>query len=83
MTQYLMSFRTLTQAQRASRLLERAGYTVTIRRIPANLSVSGCGYAVALRNRVSEAVFLLKEKGMWTGKLFRKEENGEYREVLP
>ena len=83
MTQYLISFRTLTQAQRAARLLERAGHTVTLRRIPANLSVSGCGYALALRNRVNEAVSLLKDRGLWTGKLFRREENGEYREVLP
>ena len=83
MRQYLITFRTLTQAQRAARLLERAGFTVTIRRTPAALSVSGCGYALALRKGVPEASRLLKERGLWTGKLFRLEENGEYREVLP
>ncbi len=83
MTHYLITFRTLTQAQRASRLLERAGYTVTIRRTPANLSRSGCGYALSLRRGVSEANELLKKNGLWTGRLFRREEDGEYREVLP
>ncbi len=83
MTQYLISFRTLTQAQRAARLLERTGYTVTLRRIPANLSVSGCGYALTLRTRVSEAAVLLKERGLWTGKLFRREDSGDFREVMP
>ena len=83
MTQYLITFRTLTQAQRAARLLERAGYTVTIRRAPAKLSVSGCGYAAALRKRAFEAVELLRGHGLWTGKPPRLEENGDYREVLP
>ncbi len=81
MTQYLITFRTLTQAQRASRLLERAGFTVTIRRTPADLSRSGCGYALNLRRGAFEATQLLKENRLWTGKLFRREENGEYREV--
>ncbi len=83
MTQYLITFRTLTQAQRAARVLERAGYTVTIRRAPAKLSVSGCGYAIALRKQVTQAAQFLKERDLWTGKLFRLEEDGEYREVLP
>ena len=83
MTQYLITFRTLTQAQRALRVLERAGYTVTLRRAPAKLSASGCGYAVALRKQANQAAQLLKERGLWTGKLFRLEEGGEYREVLP
>ena len=83
MTQYLITFRTLTQAQRAARLLERAGLTVTIRRIPADLARSGCGYAVSLRRGVSEASELLKRNGLWTGRLFRREDDGDYREVLP
>ena len=81
MTQYLISFRSLTHAQRAARLLERSGLTVTIRRTPAGLSRSGCGYAIALRKRAAEAVALLKEQQLFTGKLFRREEDGEYREV--
>ncbi len=83
MTQYLITFRTLTQAQRAARLLERAGYTVTIRRTPAGLSASGCGYAINLRRGVPEATEMLKRNGLWTGRLFRREQDGEYREVMP
>jgi hypothetical protein len=83
MTQYLITFRTLTQAQRAARILERAGYTVTLRRTPAGLSRSGCGYALNLRRGAAEAAELLKTNGLWTGRLFRREEDGEYREVLP
>ena len=83
MTQYLITFRTLTQAQRAARLLERAGYTLAIRRIPAELSRSGCGYGVTLRRSAYEAAELLKTNGLWTGKLFRREGEEPYREVLP
>ena len=81
MTQYLISFRSLTHAQRAARLLERAGLTVTVRRTPAGLSQSGCGYAVALRKRAAEAVALLRERQLFTGKLFVLDESGEYREA--
>ena len=83
MRQYLITFHTLTQAQRASRLLERSGYTVTLRRTPQNLRQSGCGYALALRRDVWEACELLKQNGLWTGKLFSREDGGEYREVRP
>ena len=81
--QYLITFKTLTQAQRAARLLERAGHTVSIRRIPADLSRSGCGYAVTLRKAAYDAVELLKANGLWTGKLFRREGEEPFREVLP
>ena len=81
--QYLITFKTLTQAQRAARLLERAGYTVSIRRAPADLSHSGCGYAITLRKSAYEAVELLKNSGLWTGKLFRREGAEAFREVLP
>ena len=53
------------------------------RRIPADLARSGCGYAVSLRRGVSEASELLKRNGLWTGRLFRREDDGDYREVLP
>ena len=80
---YLITFKTLTQAQRAARLLERAGYTLSIRRVPADLSRSGCGYAVTLRKAAYDAVALLKANGLWTGKLFRREGEEPFREVLP
>ena len=83
MMQYLITFHTLTQAQRASRLLERNGYTVTLRRTPGNLRQGGCGYALALRRDAREAAELLKRNGLWTGKLFAHEGEGEYREVRP
>jgi len=81
--QYLITFKTLTQAQRASRLLERAGHTVSIRRVPPDLSRSGCGYAITLRKSAYDAVERLKTNGLWTGKLFRREGEGAFQEVLP
>ncbi len=81
--QYLITFKTLTQAQRAARLLERAGYTLSIRRVPPDLSRSGCGYAITIRKSAYDAVELLKNSGLWTGKLFRREGEEPFREVLP
>ena len=43
---YLLMFRSLTYAQRGARLLERAGVTATITRMPRSAAVRGCSYAV-------------------------------------
>jgi hypothetical protein len=81
MTQYLITFRSLTHAQRAARLLERRGITATLIRAPQGLSSSGCAYAVTLHGRAEEALSLLKNSQIRVGKLFRRGEDGSYAEV--
>ena len=78
---YLILCRSLTYAQKAAAALERRGISCGIVKAPQRLRDRGCGYALTLSRRFSEAVDLLREKQLLTGRLFRREENGEYREV--
>lgn len=81
MAQIWVTFRSLTHAQRASRILERKGYTSVISRIPQGLSPKGCGYALILRRKSREALRLLEGEGIPIGMIFEKSESGEFREV--
>lgn len=81
MTQYLIMCRSLTNAQRSAKLLERSGITAVVIKAPQGLSTSGCGYAVMLRKRFDEAVLLLKKNNLLHGKLFGRSNEGEYEEV--
>ena len=51
---YLLSFRSLTYAQRAARILERAGITGTVSRVPKAASTKGCAYCVIVAARHKE-----------------------------
>ena len=81
MSIYLITFRSLTHAQRAARLLERGGVTATVIKAPQDLSSSGCAYAVTLRGRPGEALTRLRGAGLKIGKVFRREADGGYTEV--
>ncbi len=81
MTQVWIMFRSLTHAQTGARLLERSGITATVTRAPQGANPKGCGYAVTIRKRVSEAIGLLNERHIPFGKIVRRLESGEYEEV--
>ena len=81
MSIYLITFRSLTHAQRAARLLERGGMTATVIKAPQGLSSSGCAYAVTLRGRPGEALTRLRGTGLRIGKVFRREADESYTEV--
>ena len=79
--QYLIMCRSLTYAHRSAALLERKGISCVVVKAPQGLSGSGCGYAVSLYRHLGEAATILKKNNMLNGKLFKREENGEYTEV--
>ena len=81
MTQYLIMCPSLTTAQRSQKLLERSGISAALVKAPQGLNTLGCGYALSLYKNFSEAVSMLKRSGMLKGKLFSREQNGEYIEV--
>ena len=81
MSQYLIMCRSLTYAQRASRLLERAGITAVIIKAPQQLTGSGCGYAVSIRRNLETAVNILRSANASFGKLYEKDADGGYTEV--
>lgn len=81
MKQIWISFRSLTYAQRAARVLERKGISATLVRLPQGVSKKGCGYALILRGRVKEALNVLEAEHIPWGQSFERLESGEYREV--
>ena len=80
MTQYLITFRSLTHAQRSARVLERAGITTAVIKAPQGLSSNGCAYAITLRRSPETALTLLKQNGLAIGKLFQRGTDGRYTE---
>ena len=78
---YLILCRSLTYAQKAAAVLERRGIDAPIIKAPLKLRERGCGYALSVSRRFEEAVALLKEKHLLTGRLYSRTEEGEYREV--
>ncbi len=78
----LILCRSLTYAQRAARMLERAGITATVRRAPQGASDRGCTYALKLRSSaLARAVEILKNAGIPLGRQFHIAEDGSLREV--
>ena len=62
---YLLTFRSLTYAQRAARVLERAGITGTVSRVPKAAATKGCAYCVIVAARYKEtAVSILSMAGL-------------------
>ena len=81
MMQYLIMCRSMTYAQRSAAMLERAGISARVVKAPQGLSSSGCGYGVSLYRRFDEARNLLKKKGLLNGKIFFRDDDGEFREI--
>lgn len=79
--QYLFMCRSLTSAQKAAAILGRTGITAYVVKAPKHLSTNGCGYAVSVYRRAVESMELLKNSNLLRGKVFVRDENGEYSEI--
>ncbi len=82
MKQYLIMCRSLTYAQRAERVLNRAGISAAVVKAPQSLLTGGCGYAISLHRNFDRAVLLLKNNGLLRGKMYKRENDGEYEEFI-
>ena len=63
MEEYLITARSVTQAQRMAQLLERRGVRAVVGRVPMGLTGMGCGYVLRLRGqtRTVAALRLLRD----------------------
>lgn len=74
--------RSLTYAQRASRLLERAGIYSSLTKAPQGATVKGCSYGIKVQERyIDYALQVMRENPIQTGKVFRLEPSGDFFEV--
>ena len=77
-----ITFRSITPAQQAQRVLWRAGVDAVLSRTPRALEQMGCGYCLRLYpEHTQQAVHLLRQAGIQFRKIY-SEENGLVEEQL-
>ena len=82
MKKAIITFRSITPAQRAESVLQREGITCNIRRTPRWMEELGCGYSVALEIRDLEScVQLLRRQQIPFKKLYLLRDNGVAEEL--
>lgn len=82
MVYYLIICRSLTYAQRAAQVLERAGISAHILRAPKAISGEGCGHAVKVSERnLADALVVLCRGGIPPRQIFIAAGDGSYKEV--
>ena len=79
----MITFRSVTPAQRGETLLRREGIACTLQRTPKALADQGCGYSLRLRcDRLTEAVEWMRRQGIVYRKAYRITESGRPGEIL-
>lgn len=79
-----LTFRSVTAAMEAGRLLERAGLSARLLRTPEQLRSRGCGYSLRMRIQdLPEGKLLLNQYGAAPEKYFQELASGSWQEVAP
>ena len=82
MKEYYITFRSVTLAQRAERLVSRGGWRCSLGRTPRWMEQQGCGYALHIRCGEIEAVAaLLKAQPLPIRRVWQRREDGNLEEV--
>ena len=79
---YFITFRSVTFAQRAEKLLNQRGYRPNLLRTPRWMEEQGCGYALKLwTNDIRFPVKLLRDSKIQLRKIYMQREDGTMEEV--
>ena len=82
MPYYLLLSRSITHAQRMSRVLERSGITARFFRPPMGLTDRGCRYAVRVgEGALQAALERLRAEGLLPMRVFEALDDGTFREI--
>ena len=82
MKTFFLTFRSITQAQRAERAFGRAGMSCILRRTPRWMEERGCGYGAEVRlPSLSQGLRLLNEEGIPFRKYYAINRDGRVEEV--
>lgn len=82
MLYYLLLCRSLTYAQRASRVLERMGITATITKAPKSAVSQGCTYSVKVSEKnLARSLAALHDAGLGPTRVLLLSRDGSVREV--
>ena len=83
MMQCMITFRSVTPAQRGESALRRAGLDCSLRRTPRKMEEQGCGYSLILPcTQMGRAVELLRQQGIAYRKVYPLGENGKPEETM-
>lgn len=78
----IITFRSVTPAQRGENLLHRAAIGCTLQRTPRVLADQGCGYSLRLRRLdLDRALELLRQKGIAFRKAYCLGSDGNPEEI--
>lgn len=78
----IITFRSVTPAQRAENLLRRAGFDCALQRTPKWMEEKGCGYSLRLDcGELMAASMLLRQAGVSYRKAYSLGENGAPEEL--
>lgn len=78
----LITFRSVTPAQRSERILRRAGIECGVQRTPRWMEARGCGYSLRLRQRdLMTALELLRSNQMPFRKVYLHRDGGTMEEL--
>ena len=82
MRTYFITFRSVTYAQRAERILKDSGIRCTLQRAPRAMEERGCGYCLRLQPQVAaRAVQLLKAGGISFSKVLAFQDKDDVEEL--
>ena len=80
--EYLITFRSITPAQRAQQILNHHGAHCRLQRTPRWMEEKGCGYSLHISSKnLQELVALLDRFGIVYRKIYLQRSNGKTEEV--
>ena len=78
----LITFRSVTPAQRGESILRRAGITCSVRRTPRWMEEQGCGYSLRIGlHEVARSMEILRAGEVAFRKIYLLRENGAAEEL--
>lgn len=81
MEAYLITFRSVTFAQRGEHVLQKAGIRCAIQRAPRFMEERGCGYSLSVREAdVQNALTVLQQNQVSFRKLYVRRADGTMEE---
>ena len=82
MAYYIVTFRSVTPAQRGERLLHQMNVNCTLQRTPRWMEAQGCGYSLRVNDEQIQGVIrLFREKKVPFRKVYRADDSGKTEEI--
>ena len=78
----MITFRSVTPAQRGEGIFKRAGLECNVHRTPRWMEEQGCGYSLRVRSQdIMQALELLRSRDIAFRKVYLRRENGKLEEL--